>query len=112
MSDMQPPLDEDLVRLFENAHAPLPPAAFLARFERRMARARRVRLAVQVAGLALLAGVVVIIAPYAIRGSLTLSSYAADGLLSLGVAMMSPVGWVGSLILGGWVLRRCHVLDR
>jgi hypothetical protein len=112
MSDMQPQLDEDLVRLFEDVQAPVHPEAFLERIERRMARLRRVRLAVRLSGLALLAGVAVIIAPYTLQGSLTLSSYAAEAVSSLGLAMMSPVGWACSLILGAWVLRRCHVLKR
>ena len=112
MSDMQPPLDEDLVRLFEDARAPLPSEAFLERFERRRARVGRLRLVLQVGGLALLAAAGLIIAPYAIRGSLALSGYAADGLSSLGLAMLSPAGWAGSLLLGAWILRRCHVFDR
>ena len=112
MSDMQPPLDEDLMRRFEDARVPLPFEAFLERFERRRTRVRRLRVALHAGGLALLAAAGLIIAPYAIRGSLALSGYAADGLSSLGLAMLSPAGWAGSLLLGAWILRRCHVFDR
>ncbi len=112
MSDTQPPLDKVLVRLFEDAHAPLPPQGFLEGIERQMARARGIRLALQVGGLVLLGAVALIAAPYAIRVSLTLSSYASDGLSGLGLAMGSPAGWVCSLLVGAWVLRRFHVFDR
>jgi hypothetical protein len=112
MSDIQPPLDQDLVRLFDDAQSTLPSEAFVERFERRMARSMRIRLALQAVGLALLAAVVWITAPYAIRGSLALSSSATEGLSDLGLAMGSPMGWVCSLLAGAWVLRRYHVFDR
>jgi len=111
MSDTRPQLDENLVRLFEDAHAPLPPEAFLELFERRAARAWRARFSLQVAGICLLAVIAALIAPYAIQGSLALSRDVSAGLSSVGLAMMSPAGWAGSLLLGAWVLRRCHVFD-
>jgi len=112
MSDSHPQLDENLVRLFEDANAPLSGEVFAEQFERRVARARRIRLTLQVAGMSLLAVIAALIAPYAIQGSLALGGRLAPSLSSLGLAMLSPAGWAGSLLLGGWILRRCHVFDR
>ena len=106
------PLDEDLVRLFEGARTELPPAGFVDRLERRLARARRMRLGTQVVLLALLAGAAALMTPYVARGSLTMVDYAARGLPDVGLALSSPAGWAASLILGAWVLKRAHVFER
>ncbi len=107
MSDMQS-LDEDLLRLFERARTELPSAAFLERLERRMARARGVRLAVQISLLALLVVAIAIVTPEVTAGI----GYAAKWLPEIGLAMSSPLGWLCSLILGAWVLKRTHVFER
>jgi hypothetical protein len=112
MTDRQPSLDPDLTRLFDEAHLELPATAFLESFERRIARARGVRLALQVAALGVLAPAALGLAPYAVRGSLLLSRYAMHWAPGLGLAMSSPVGWACSLLLGVWVLRRCHAFER
>lgn len=111
MSEMQP-LDEDLLRLFEGARSELPSAAFLERIELRMARARSVRLAVQIGLLILLAVAVAIVTPEVTRESLAGGDYLARWLPDLGLALSSPLGWVCSLILGAWVLKRTHVFER
>src|SRR5690242_4269226 len=99
MSDRQRP-DEDLMRLFEAARTELPAEAFLERLERRLARSRRTRLGLQIVLLALLAVAVAFVTPYVARGSLAAMDYAARRLPGLGLALNSPVGWIGSLILG------------
>ena len=107
MSDMQS-LDEDLLRLFEGARTELPSAEFLERIERRMARARGVRLAVQISLLALLVVAMAIVTPEISTGV----GYAAKWMPDLGLAMSSPLGWICSLILGAGVLKRTHVFER
>jgi hypothetical protein len=107
-----PPPDEDLTRLFDEARGDLPSEAFLERFQMRMARARRARLILQLCPLVLLAAVAAIVAPYAARGSLVVIEHAVRWIPDLGLAMTSPIGWVCSLALGVWVLRRSHVFER
>lgn len=107
MSDMQP-LDDDLLHLFERARTELPSAAFLERTERRMARARGVRVALQVGLLAVLAVAMAIVTPEVTAGV----GYAVKWLPELGLAMSSPLGWVCSLLVGAGVLKRTHVFDR
>lgn len=111
MSEMQP-LDEDLVRLFEGARTEIPSAAFLEHIELRMARVRGVRLAAQIGLLILLAVAVAILTPEIVSGSLAGGDYVARWLPDLGLALSSPLGWVCSLILGAWVLKRTHVFER
>jgi len=111
MNDMEP-LDDDLMRLFEGARTELPSAAFLEQIERRMARGRCVRLTVQISLLALLAVAAAIVTPEVTRGSLAGGEYVAGWLPDLGLALSSPLGWAGSLILGAWVLKRTHVFER
>jgi hypothetical protein len=112
MSDLQPALDPDLARLFDEARTTLPAEAFLEPLERRMVRARRARLAFQVTALVVLAVAALGLAPYVVRGSDLLSRYGAYWVGSVGVAMTSPIGWGCSLMLGAWVLRRCHAFER
>ncbi len=112
MSDRQPSLDPDLTPLFDGARTALPAAAFLESFERRIAHARGVRLAFQVATLGVLAGAALVLAPYVVRELLQLSGYAVRWAPSLGLAMSSPIGWACSLVLGAGVLRRCHAFER
>ena len=117
MSDSQPsrdsqPLDEDLVHLFEDARASLPAKAFLEPLERRMARARTLRRILRLGLLAVLVVSVAVLAPYASRGSLAAIDYAARWVPQIGLAMNSPAGWIGSLLLGLWVLRRSHAFER
>jgi hypothetical protein len=111
MSDRQP-LDEDLMRLFEGARTELPPAGFVDTLVRHLARARRVRLGTQVVLLALLAVAAALMTPYVARGSLSVMESAAQWLPDVGLALSSPAGWIGSLILGAWVLKRAHVFER
>jgi len=111
MSDRQRP-DGDLVRLFEAARTELPAEAFVERLERRLARSRRTRLGIQCLLLALLAVAAALVTPYVARGSLAAMDYAAQRLPDLGLVLNSPVGWIGSLLLGAWVLRRAHVFER
>jgi len=111
MNDSQP-LDEDLMRLFEGARSELPSEAFVERLERRLARVRRTRLGIQIVLLALLAGVAALVTPYVSLGSLTAMDYAAQWVPDIGLALSSPAGWVASLILGAWVLKRAHVFER
>lgn len=111
MSDRQP-LDENLLRLFEGARTELPSADFVERLERRLARARLTRLGLQVALLALLVVAAALMTPYVTRGSLAAMDYAAQWLPDVGLALNSPAGWIGSLILGAWVLKRAHVFER
>lgn len=107
MSDMQS-LDDDLLRLFEGARTELPSAAFLERIEGRMARARGVRVALQIGLLALLVAAIAIATPEITAGV----AYAAKWLPDAGLAMTSPLGWVCSLVLGAGVLKRAHVFER
>jgi len=111
MSD-HPPLDEDLAHLFEDARAALPAKAFLEQLERRMARARTLRLTFRVGLLTVLVVAVAVLAPYAGRGSVAAIDYAAQWVPQIGLAMNSPAGWIGSLLLGLWVLRRSHAFER
>jgi hypothetical protein len=111
MSDRQP-LDEDLTRLFEGARTDLPSEAFVEQLERRLARARRMRLGTQVVLLAVLAAAAALMTPYVARGSLTVMDYAARWLPDVALALSSPAGWAASLILGAWVLKRAHVFER
>src|SRR5262249_53654638 len=111
MSDLQP-LDEDLVRLFDGARAELPSEAFLEQLGRRIARSRAIRLGAQAALFVLLAGVAALLTPYVVGGSLTSMDHASRWLPDLGLALNSPLGWLGSLMLGAWVLRRTHVFER
>lgn len=106
------PLDEDLMRLFEGARTELPPAAFVERLERALARATHVWLGTQIILLALLAIVAALMTPYVTQASLTVTDYVAQWLPDVGVALSSPAGWLGSLILGAWVLKRAHVFER
>src|SRR6185437_12369042 len=99
MSDRQP-ADDDLMRLFERARTDLPSEAFVERLERRLAQARRTRLGAQIALLALLVA------------AAALMACAAQWLPQLGLALDSPTGWAGSLLLGAWVLKRAHVFER
>lgn len=111
MNDRQPS-DDDLMRLFERARTDLPSEAFVERIERRLAHARRSRLGAQIALLALLVVAAALMTPYVSRGSVTLMAYAAQWLPQLGLALNSPTGWAGSLLLGAWVLKRAHVFER
>src|SRR5690348_10873235 len=111
MSDSEP-LDEDLMRRFEGARNELPSAAFVERLERRLGRARRTRVGIRIVLLAALAIMAVLLTPYVTRGSLTAMDYAAQWVPDAGLALNTPLGWVGSLILGAWILKRAHVFER
>jgi hypothetical protein len=111
MSDT-PQLDEDLSRLFDQRRAVLPPEAFLERFQKRMHRTRRIRLGVQLGLLAVLAVLAVIVAPYASRMLLAAIGDSPRWVAEVGLAMTSPLGWLCSVFLGLWVLRRSHVFER
>ena len=100
MSDM-PPLDQDLMRAFDEAHAPLLSEVFIEQLQERIVRARRARLALQVGALVLLAAVAVLVTPYVA----SFSRAVVD-------SMASPLSWACSLVAGVWALRRSHVFSR
>lgn len=100
------------MRLFEDARGELPPEVFVERLERRLARARGTRLGIQIVVLALLAVAAALVTPYVSLGSLSAMEYAAQWAPDIGLALNSPAGWVVSLILGAWVLKRAHVFER
>jgi hypothetical protein len=82
------------------------------RLERSLARARRVRLGFQIVLLGLLAAAAALLTPSVTRGSFAVMDSAAQWLPDVGLALNSPAGWAGSLILGAWVLKRAHVFER
>jgi hypothetical protein len=104
--------DEDLVRMFEGTRSELPPEAFLQQLQRRMLRAKAASWAVRLGLLAALACAAWMAAPAVTRASLAAIAYAARSVPELALALSSPGGWIASLILGGWVLKRTHVFER
>ncbi len=107
---MQEPLDHDLARLFDEARVQLPAQNFLEQVETRIGRARRVRLALQIGGVALVTAVAIAVTPYVAEGSLAAGHYASEWLRRFPSVLASPAGWVCSGAVGLWMLRRSHVL--
>jgi len=98
--------DDSLGRLFAEARETLPTDDFLEHVALRISQARRrsaiKRMAVTAAGAALALAAT----PYIATGSLTVADHLGTSLPAVGNALTSPIGWLGSLALAAWGMRR------
>ncbi len=108
--------DDQLHLLFERARAPLDAEPFLVQLERGLRVARRsarLRTATTaLLGASLAAASVLLAAPDVARLCVSLGTYVQGGIPSLADALASPAGWVASLVLAAWVLRRSGAFGR
>ena len=109
---MQEPWDDDLARLFEQSRRAVPERDFGERVAGRIRAARRRRTLWRTASRLLAAACAAAASPYIVRGSLVLADRMERWLPDLGSALVSPAGWIGSILLAWWILRRAKVLRR
>ncbi len=105
-------LDPRLLRLFDQAHAPLPDREFVASIEARMRRSRRWRLAGVIAFWVALTAFAGVMTPYVAAGSIAVVATLSEWVPQMGSALGSPLVWVASLALGFVCLRWARVLRR
>ncbi len=112
MSDMQEPLDNDLMQLFDTANTSLEADRFLEQVQGRLEEARvaqrRRWIGLGVVLLVLAAAAT----PYVAAGSLAVAQYAGGWLLDFNSGLVSPAGWIGSALAAIWLLRRTRVFGR
>jgi hypothetical protein len=99
-------LDPELTRLFAQARAPLADDEFMAALLLKIVRARRTRLGRQTLGM------IAIVIILALSTRLILDATAAAVRIVVEVSLVpadlliSPWGWVVSMLIGAWVLLR------
>ena len=105
-------LDPQLLRLFDEAHAPLPDHDFMASVEARMRRSRRWRLAGVIVFWVALIAFAGVMTPYVAAGSIAVVATLSGWVPEMGSALGSPLVWVASGALGFVCLRWAGVLRR
>jgi hypothetical protein len=112
MNSEQEDFDPKLARLFEETRQPLAEDEFVSTVLARVQHAHRIRLLRQsaaVLAVMILSGVV---APYAARESLVVLGWLGERLPTMGSALVSPPGWMCSLLIAWQVMRRAVSFGR
>ena len=109
---MQERWDEDLTRLFDEARHALPAEDFAERVASRVRVVQRRRTLRRYGSWLLAAACAVAVSPYALEGSFALTARMERWLPDLGGALVSPAGWVCSILFALWLLRRVGVFGR
>lgn len=104
--------DHRLERLFEEAREPLAGEAFQAEIERQLRITRRGSLVLQIIMHVLLFGSLVAATPLIVNETLHLSGYVSEAVSGLGAALLAPSGWVASVLLALWAMRRWRFSER
>jgi hypothetical protein len=104
--------DDDLACLFDEARHALPAGDFAERVANRIRSARRRRALWRGAAWLLVCAGAAAASPYVVQGSLVLAARVERWLPDLGGALVSPAGWVCSMLFALWILRRAKVLRR
>ena len=107
---MDEPFDQNLARLFDQAHEPLPGADFSLGVERSIRHARRRGRFWRVVLFIDLVVAALILSPYALDGSVAIADSLSTAIAHLGGALISPYGIGGSLAFSAWFLRRLRRL--
>jgi hypothetical protein len=105
-------LDPELRRLFAEHQERLDHGPFLARVAKELDRARRARLMRQLAALAVVLVVVVVAFPWLASTAAGAMEQAGRLSLAAGSFLVTPVGWVASMILGAYILMRMRYSRR
>jgi hypothetical protein len=105
-------LDPELRRLFAEREERLDHGPFLVRIATEIDRARRVRLMRQLAALAVVLVVVAAAFPWLAPVSAAVMEQAGRLSLAAGSFLVTPVGWVVSMILAAYILMRVRYSRR
>lgn len=112
MSVENPDFDRKLERLFDLSQEDLAGEAFRAEIERQLWHMRRAALTRRIAVCVLLVASLAVSTPLIVHESMRFSGYVSDAVPTFGNALVTPVGWVASVLLALWVLRRLRVFWR
>jgi len=98
--------DPELARIFAQACEPLADSEFTATLLRKIDRARRVRLWRQILAIAVIVGVVGIIARPVLQQTADLVRYIGELSPDSAAVLITPGGWAVSMLIGAWVVLR------
>lgn len=104
--------DRRLEQLFDSKQESLAGDVFQAEIERRLRNLRRAALLRRMVVCVLLAAGLAVSTPLVVHESLQFSGYVSAAVPKLGKALMTPVGWVASVVIVLWALSRGRLFRR
>jgi hypothetical protein len=108
VANMIDELDPDLARLFAQPREPFAEDVFMAKLLATIERARRTRLRLQICAIAAVVVIVLINWRPAVDAAAAVVRFVGDWSPTYTEALVTPLGWAVSMLVGLWVVLRAR----